>query len=108
MYVIFSELNSQGTQPSLEREREFIVVCLRLPLNVECHEENDMNDEIMHKKVMNAQSFCFAYKPIDLVVAITLYYQKLPRIIAQTFPELSLPVVLSHLNLEHFETNNVG
>ena len=103
--MIFSELNSQGTQPSLEREREFIVVCLRLPLNVECHEENDM---IMHKKVMNAQSCCFAYKPIDVVVAITIYYQKLPRIIVQTFPELSLPVVLSHLNLEHFEANNVG
>ena len=57
---------------------------------------------------MHVQSCCFAYKPIDLVVAITLYYQKLPRIIVQTFPELSLPVVLSHLNLEHFEANNVG
>lgn len=75
---------------------------------MECHEEYDMNDKNRHKKVMNAQSCCFAYKPIDVVVAVTLYYQKLPRIIVQTFPELSLPVVLSHLNLEHFEANNVG
>ena len=44
----------------------------------------------------------------NVVVAITLYYQKLLRIIVQTFPELSLPVVLSNLNLEHFEANNVG
>ena len=62
----------------------------------------------MHKKVMHVQNCCFAYKPIDVVVAITLYYQKLPRIIVQTFPELSLPVVLSDLNLEHFEVINVG
>ena len=92
-----------------------IVVCRRLPLNVECHEENGMNDKNMHKKVMHVHSCCFANKPvdvveaIDVVIAITLYYQKLLRlIIVQTFPELSLPVVLSDLNLEHFEANNVG
>ena len=68
----------------------------------------------MHKKVIHVQSCCFANKPIDVVVAIdvvvtiTLYYQKLPRRIVQTFPELSLPVVFSNLNLEHFEANNVG
>ena len=91
-----------------------IVVCLRLPLNVECHEENGMKDKNMHKKVMHVHSCCFANKPvdfvvaIDVVVAITFYYQKLLRLIVQTFPELSLPVVLSDLNLEHFEANNVG
>ena len=67
-----------------------------------------MNDKNMHKKVMHVQSCCFAYKPIDVVVAITLYYQKLPRLIIQTFPELSLPVVLSNFNLEHFEATNVS
>lgn len=76
---------------------------------MECHEENDMNDKNMNKKVIHAQSCCFGNEPIDVVVvAITLYHQKLPRLIIQTFPELSLPVVLSNFNLEHFEANNVS
>ena len=64
--------------------------------------------EHAQKSDARAELLFFVVVAIDVVVAITLYYQKLLRLIVQTFPELSLPVVLSNLNLEHFEANNVG